>query len=263
MQVYDLVRLASIFSGNDNGGGTRWEEKLMILFWYRSLQPLVMSLLDPDGVQTLRVNREKLSHDITNLINEYGPEVFPDFDGKSLIAFPLMMMLNQHGIAEYISRTTKKTDAAQHRPAATRSSSFSWSVATTPSRLPKIASGFFQQAVRMGLDDKSIFNWGRIEEDGDDNSFYLGRLNGSLTPATSRRGSASESDAGGGGGGSSSATSSRSRAGSFGNDGFRVEAMTSLAKRPKFKIEDYDEKKKLEDEGYAGDREEDEHKKLK
>lgn len=50
-------------------------------FMYRSLQPLVMSLLDPDGVQTLRANREKLSHDITDLINEYGPKVFPDFDG--------------------------------------------------------------------------------------------------------------------------------------------------------------------------------------
>lgn len=171
----------------------------------------------------------------------------------------MKMVLNNIGIAEYISRTTKKTDATQQRPAATRSSSFSWSVAATPSKLPKIASGFFQQAVRMGLDDKSIFNWGRIEEDGDDNSFYLSRLNGSLTPATSRRGSASESDAGG----SSSVTSSRSSAGSFGNDGFRVEAMTSLAKRPVFRIEDYDERKKLEDEGYAGDREEDEHKKLK
>lgn len=44
-----------------------------------------MSLMDPDGIQTLRANREKLSHDITDLINEYGPKVFPDFDGKSLL----------------------------------------------------------------------------------------------------------------------------------------------------------------------------------
>lgn len=122
----------------------------------------------------------------------------------------------------------------------------------------------------MGLDDKNLFNWGRTEEDMDDSSFYLG-LHGSLTPyARSRRGSASESEA---------TSRPRSRASSFGNtvmvDGFRIEAMTSLEQdqqqqqhlkqRPTFKIEDVDEvnnsgreKKKLEDEGYAGDREEEE-----
>ena len=41
-----------------------------------------MSILDPDGAEILRKNREKLSHDITELINEYGPKVFTDFDGK-------------------------------------------------------------------------------------------------------------------------------------------------------------------------------------
>ena len=51
-------------------------------WFYRSLQPLVMSILDPDGAEILRKNREKLSHDITELINEYGPKVFTDFDGK-------------------------------------------------------------------------------------------------------------------------------------------------------------------------------------
>ena len=131
----------------------------------------------------------------------------------------------------------------------------------------------------MGLDDKNIFNWGRIEEssDMDDNSFYLGRLGGSLTPTSrSRRGSASESD---------SSSRPRSRTSSFGAsanmDGFRVEGMTTigettsrktegnndLKQRPLFKIEDYDEisadslkvngkKRVVEDEGYAGDREE-------
>ncbi|KAG2225551.1 hypothetical protein INT45_013662 [Circinella minor] len=241
-----------------------------------SLQPLVMSILDPDGAEILRKNREKLSHDITELINEYGPKVFTDFD------------------ADYISRATAATSSSSatlsslnKRPAPVRrtsSSSFiNWSSAT-PSKLPKIASGFFQQAVRMGLDDKNIFNWGRIEEssDMDDNSFYLGRFNGSLTPTSSRsrRGSASESD---------SSLKPRSRTSSFGAsanmDGFRVEGMTTIGEttksittateennnfkqRPLFKIEDYDEisadnlqvngikKRVVEDEGYAGDREE-------
>jgi hypothetical protein len=47
----------------------------------RSIQPTVMALLDPQGAETLRQNREKLSSNITELINEYGPKVFPDFDG--------------------------------------------------------------------------------------------------------------------------------------------------------------------------------------
>ncbi|KAI9497823.1 hypothetical protein BDB00DRAFT_867952 [Zychaea mexicana] len=240
-----------------------------------SLQPLVMSVLDPDGTEIMRKNREKLSHDLTELINEYGPKVFPDFD------------------ADYICRTTTTATTSSFttsaklptaRPAPIRRSSSSsfinWSSATS-SKLPRIASGFFQQAVRMGLDDKNIFNWGRIEEssDMDDNSFYLDRFNGGITPTSSRsrRGSASESD---------SSSRPRSRTGSFAAaaasvDGFRVEAMTTLVEsgttangsgvkqRPLLKIEDYDEmasepvaqqmdgKKRVEDEGYAGDREED------
>lgn len=43
---------------------------------------MVVSVLDPSGAETLRQNREVLSVNITNLINEYGPKAFPDFDGK-------------------------------------------------------------------------------------------------------------------------------------------------------------------------------------
>lgn len=49
----------------------------------KSLKPMVLSLLDPSGVQTLREVREKLSTDITDLINEYGPKAFSDFDSKN------------------------------------------------------------------------------------------------------------------------------------------------------------------------------------
>jgi len=53
----------------------------------RSIQPTVMALLDPKGAETLRQNREKLSSNITELINEYGPKVFPDFDGKYIYIY--------------------------------------------------------------------------------------------------------------------------------------------------------------------------------
>lgn len=43
---------------------------------------MVMSVLDPSGAETLRLNRNILSSNITDLINEYGPKAFPDFDGK-------------------------------------------------------------------------------------------------------------------------------------------------------------------------------------
>jgi glycerol-3-phosphate O-acyltransferase/dihydroxyacetone phosphate acyltransferase len=43
-----------------------------------------MALLDPEGIQVLRLNRNKLSRDITDIINEYGPQVFHDFDGKRI-----------------------------------------------------------------------------------------------------------------------------------------------------------------------------------
>ncbi|KAL1935303.1 hypothetical protein VTP01DRAFT_4443 [Rhizomucor pusillus] len=208
----------------------------------RSIQPLVISLLDPQGVEALRHNREKLSHDLTELINEYGPKVFPDFDAD---------YISKHG-----APTTPPTPSRS-----TSSSSFSWS--TTPSKLPKIASGFFQQATRMGLDDRNIFNWGRSEETSDmeDLSFCLDRHNGSVTPnVRSRRNSASESDGGG-----SSSRSPSSRSGSFGNtlivDGLRVEGMTSLQHRPVVRVEDVDAgstKKIIEDEGFAADDDRDE-----
>ncbi|KAG0166094.1 hypothetical protein DFQ30_007588 [Apophysomyces sp. BC1015] len=193
----------------------------------RSLQPSAMSLMNPDGAQTLRQNREKLSHDITTLINEYGPKVFPDFD------------------ADYICRMSQPLPSP---PASriTSTSSLSWSAST--SNLPRIASGFFQQAARMQwLEERNIFNWGRAEEsDADDVFFFMNRQDGSIS-GRSRSGSASESD-------SRPTSRGRSRANSV--EGFKVEALTSLrsrrnVKRPVFKIEDVDEEED-HDEGVDG-----------
>lgn len=48
----------------------------------RSIRPLYVRLVDRDSAEGLRQNRERLSTDITDLINEYAPKVFNDFDRK-------------------------------------------------------------------------------------------------------------------------------------------------------------------------------------
>ena len=125
-------------------------------------------------------------------------------------------------IANYISRTTVPTTFSPVPSRTTSTSSLSWTSA--PSKLPKIASGFFQQATRMNwLDDKNIFNWGRTEDSdmADDVFFFLDKFYGNIS-GRSRSGSVSESD-------SRSASRNRSRTNSISSEGFlKVEGMTSL-----------------------------------
>ncbi|CAG8482124.1 10324_t:CDS:2 [Paraglomus occultum] len=54
---------------------------------YRSLRPLFLSLLPGarPAIQNLRHEREKLSQDLTALINEYGPKIYDDFDAERII----------------------------------------------------------------------------------------------------------------------------------------------------------------------------------
>ncbi|KAI9033557.1 hypothetical protein CLU79DRAFT_724298 [Phycomyces nitens] len=200
----------------------------------KSLKPSIMALLDPDAAKTLCINRETLSRDITDLINEYGPRIFPDFD------------------AEYIRRISQPIPS----PSISRSSSsvgLPWT--NTQSKLPKIASGFLQQAARMDwLDDKNIFNWGRTEESDADDFYFLDRFTSFRSNgARSRRGSTSEETSFDQIGSSSKQSSrNRSRAGSFVNgllsmEGFKIESMTSLpppsktSQRPIFRIDDIEE----------------------
>ena len=56
----------------------------------KSLRPLMLSL-NPTSANTLHRLREKrasLSHDVTEVINTLGPEMFPDFDSARIIADP-------------------------------------------------------------------------------------------------------------------------------------------------------------------------------
>ena len=81
MLVCVLVKLVSISLGMCKA------LKLYTMYSHpsRSIQPTFLALLDPQAAETLRQNREKLSSNITELINEYGPKVFTDFDGKPFL----------------------------------------------------------------------------------------------------------------------------------------------------------------------------------
>lgn len=187
---------------------------------YKSLQPLYLTLVDHQSTEQLRQNREKLSQDLTELINEYGPKAFSDFDPDSI---------SRVAPSPSTSNTVSRS-----------SSQFSF---------PKIASGFFTQR-KEWMDDRNIFNWGKAEDsDTEDNLFFMGR---SFTGNRSRSGSASEIDSGW-----TPGSRNRSRTSSVSSnngDSFKVESMTSLPKqtpfndindglkqRPIFKIEDFDQ----------------------
>ncbi|KAF3930840.1 hypothetical protein ABW19_dt0202092 [Dactylella cylindrospora] len=63
---------------------------------FKSLRPLVLSL-NPGTANTilkLRQRREELAVEVANMINMLGPELFPDFDNKRIIADPAMRDAN-------------------------------------------------------------------------------------------------------------------------------------------------------------------------
>ncbi|KAL9057922.1 MAG: hypothetical protein Q9162_002049 [Coniocarpon cinnabarinum] len=53
----------------------------------KSLWPLILSLNPSSGntIVKLRKRREELAMEVTNLINELGPELFPDFDARRIV----------------------------------------------------------------------------------------------------------------------------------------------------------------------------------
>ncbi|KAG2195494.1 hypothetical protein INT47_012038, partial [Mucor saturninus] len=96
----------------------------------KSLKPMIMSVLDPSGAEILRQNRNTLSANITDLINEYGPKTFPDFD------------------VDYINRM-KVVSTPPSRSSS--SSSFNLSGLTTLKT--------FQPKFIDTLQDHQLFNW--------------------------------------------------------------------------------------------------------
>ncbi|CAO3589108.1 unnamed protein product [Absidia cylindrospora] len=47
---------------------------------FKSIQPLVLAIFEPDAAANLRKMRERLSDDVTDFVNENGPVVLDDFD---------------------------------------------------------------------------------------------------------------------------------------------------------------------------------------
>jgi glycerol-3-phosphate O-acyltransferase/dihydroxyacetone phosphate acyltransferase len=65
----------------------------------KSLRPLILSL-NPSSANTfvkLRERREQLSHEVTEVINTLGPELFPDFDAARVIADPFRESTDSEG----------------------------------------------------------------------------------------------------------------------------------------------------------------------
>jgi len=57
---------------------------------FKSLRPLILSVspMSSFSIQKLRARRAELSVEVTDLINELGPEMFPDFDKTRLVPDP-------------------------------------------------------------------------------------------------------------------------------------------------------------------------------
>lgn len=51
---------------------------------FKSLRPLYLSITTPQALKDLQKERNMLEERITEAINTFGPELFPDFDGDSL-----------------------------------------------------------------------------------------------------------------------------------------------------------------------------------
>lgn len=118
-----------------------------------------MALVDPASTSNLRNTREKLSEDITQLINNYGPNVFSDFDPNS-------------GVYD--------NDPSGNRQSVS-------DLGEGRRTFSQIASGFLNQTAMDWLDDKNIFNWTRQEEEKDtsDDTLYFLDKYGSVSASTS------------------------------------------------------------------------------
>ncbi|KAI8365925.1 uncharacterized protein BYT42DRAFT_505354 [Radiomyces spectabilis] len=118
---------------------------------YKSLRPLYLALTDPDSTTNLRHTREKLSQDITRIINEFGPKVFSDFDPQTI---------------------------EQSRKSASE-------LAEGSSTFSQIASRFLNSAALDWLDDRNIFNWSKQEDSDTDEVLYFLDKHGSISTSAS------------------------------------------------------------------------------
>ncbi|CAG8606968.1 996_t:CDS:2, partial [Acaulospora morrowiae] len=173
---------------------------------YRSLRPLFLSVIpsEQSSIQKLIQIRDKLSRDLTELINELGPKLYPDFEA---------------------SRIVKETrDSRDSRtPSPSRPSS----------RLLSLADWL----------DEKIFNWERADESDYDDviSFIDKQIRGRRSRRGSRehrsnsmsRSRASSVD--------SNNTSSSDKRSSFGVDTFTKLPSSENKNIPRVEVNDFDE----------------------
>ena len=99
---------------------------------FKSLRPLVLSL-NPSSANTLvklRKEREVLSHEVTEVINTLGPEMFDDFDSTRIVADPF----RDYGAFKDNGSPRPRTPTHPRTPSLTNFT------ATPPTRQPTAAS---------------------------------------------------------------------------------------------------------------------------
>ncbi|RCH96055.1 hypothetical protein CU097_009131 [Rhizopus azygosporus] len=128
---------------------------------FKSLRPLYVALIDPDSSAHLREIREKLSEDITKVINEIGPLVFSDFDPNNV----------------FRSDSTSKESVSE--------------LGSGGRTFSQVANEFLTGTAKVLMDDTNIFNWTRQEvedltaSESEDDLLYLLDKEGSLQTTTS------------------------------------------------------------------------------
>jgi hypothetical protein len=99
--------------------------------------------VDPDSTANLRQLREKLSQDITKVINEIGPSVFSDFDPENV----------------FRSDNTSQESVSE--------------LAEGGRTFSQIANEFLTGTAKAVMDDSKIFNWTKQEEESDSSDDML------------------------------------------------------------------------------------------
>jgi hypothetical protein len=120
-----------------------------------------MALVDPDSTANFRQLREKLSQNITEVINQIGPHVFSDFDSDNVFR-------NDNTSQESVNE-----------------------LAEGGRTFSQIANEFLTGTAKVLLDDSKIFNWTKQDEEESDSDELLYFLDKTGTANTS----ASTSDA--------------------------------------------------------------------
>ncbi|CAO3608284.1 unnamed protein product [Mucor hiemalis] len=122
---------------------------------FKSLRPLYVALVDPDSTANLRQLREKLSNNITEVINEIGPHVFSDFDPDNVFRSDSTSQESVNELAE--GRRT----------------------------FSQIAGEFLTGTAKVLLDDSKIFNWTKQDEesDSDEQLYFLDKTGTANTSA--------------------------------------------------------------------------------